>query len=105
MPIYARWIWVQLRNLTLDEICRALERDGWVKQPRDMARRRRKAPTTVTYRHPGRPPHRNKVIVHPHPKKTMGDYLLNKLLEVICWSESDLVRLKLIRPRAKKKPR
>ena len=78
-------IWKQLKNITADELIRALEKDGWHLVPTRSSAR--------IYRHPdGRA-----VSVHYHPRKTFGAKLLQRLLRDIGWNEDDLRRLKLIR--------
>lgn len=77
--------WRQLRNLTADELCTALERDGWA---RDLTR----GAVRVYLKGNGR-----RVTVHYHPGKTFGAKLLRGLVEDIGWSEADLRRLKLIK--------
>lgn len=81
---YRPHIWRQLRNLTADDLCGALERDGWELDVRRGAER--------VYRHQdGR-----RVSVHYHPGKTFGPNLFKALLADIGWSEQDMRRLKLI---------
>ena len=102
MP-YERWAWSQIKNVTCQQVMQALERDGWERQDH-KGRRGKKGASTVTYRHPDRPPGRNIVVIHPHPKKTMGAGLLKELLEgCIGWTEDDLVRLKLIKAKHRRK--
>lgn len=77
--------WDQLKNVSADELMRALERDGW---ERDGGRG-----SQLIYRAAdGR-----RVSVHYHPGKTFGRKLLQALLDDIGWTEDDLRRLKLIR--------
>lgn len=78
-------IWAQLKNLTVDELVRALEKDEWVLARSSGARR--------WYRHPNG----QGVSIHYHPHKTFGPRLLQQLLERTGWTEADLRRLKLIR--------
>lgn len=57
-------VWAQLKNITADELVRALLRDGWVL---DVAR----AGSKRVYRHPdGR-----RVAIDYHPGKTFGPKL------------------------------
>lgn len=99
MPPYRPQVWSQIKNLTTQELIRALERDGWQKQTQ-KGRRGKKGASTLAYRHPHRPPDKNRVVIHPHPKKTMGPKLLKQLLvDYIGWTEEDLARLKLIKSR------
>jgi predicted RNA binding protein YcfA (HicA-like mRNA interferase family) len=82
---FPKQIWDQLKNLTCDDIVRALEKDGWVLDITRGARR--------VYRHPsGR-----RVAIDYHPQKTYGPGLLRALLEDIGWTVEDLRRLKLIK--------
>lgn len=96
MPIYSQRAWDQLRGITSQRLERALKRDGWEIQ-KGKGRRGKKGASTLTYRHPSRPTDRNKVVVHPHPKKTMGPSLLKELLDCIGWTEQDLKDLRLIK--------
>lgn len=85
MSRWPRALWNQLKNITVDELIRALEQDGWVLARAKGAQR--------WYRHPsGRG-----ISVHYHPRKTFSPKLLRWLLEHIEWNESDLKRLKLVR--------
>ena len=96
MPPYSQQAWDQIRAITSRRLVRALERDGWERQKR-KGRRGKKGANTLTYRHPSRPLVQNKVVIHPHPKKTMSAGLLKELLDCIGWTEADLVRLGLIK--------
>ncbi len=86
---YSADVWRQLRNITVDELIRALERDGWVKDSGG------KTSGTRAYTKGESP--RKRVVIHYHPGKTYGDKFLKGLLESIGWSEDDLRRLKLIK--------
>jgi len=78
-------VWDQLKNLSVDELIRALHRDGW-----HLARSRG---AILVYEHfDGR-----RVSVHYHPRKTYSPGLLKDLLRDTGWTESDLRRLKLIK--------
>ncbi len=78
-------VWDQLKNVTADELIRALEKDGWSLDARRGAEQ--------VYLHPdGR-----RVSIHYHPRKTYGPKLLKGLLGDIGWGEGDYRRLKLIR--------
>lgn len=94
MPSYRRVVWDQVKNITAQDLIRALERDGWERQTA-KGRQRKKGSNTLTYRHPDKPGDQNKVVIHPHPKKTMGASLLKDILDRIGWTEQDLARLKL----------
>ena len=89
MTSFSRDAWNQLKNKTIQDIQRALERDGWKKETRTGA--------TIGYRHPTRPSPYNRVVLHVHPKATKGPKLLKGLLGTIGWTEDDLHRLKLIK--------
>lgn len=86
---YSADVWRQLKNITADELIRALERDGWVK---DVGG---KTSGTRAYIKDGSP--RKRVVIHFHSGKTYGDKFLKGLLGSIGWSEDDLRRLKLIK--------
>jgi len=78
-------IWGQLKNLTADALCVALEKDGWTCDVTRGAKR--------VYRHyDGR-----RVAIHYHPGKTFGPKLLKALLADIGWSVEDMRRLGLVR--------
>lgn len=82
---YSPHIWNQIKNITADELIKALLRDGWI---RDEGRG-----AILVYRHfDGR-----RITVHYHPQKTYGPKLLKGLLDDIGWNEDDLRRLKLVR--------
>lgn len=82
---YPRHIWNQLKNLTADQLVKALEKSGWI---RDEG-----TGNIYVYLHPdGR-----RVTIHYHPHKTYGPKLLKGLLSIINWSEADLRKLKIIR--------
>lgn len=77
--------WDQLKSLTVDELIRALEKDGWFLARSNGARR--------WYRHPsGRG-----VSIHYHARRTLSPKLLRQLLLTIGWTEADLRQLKLIK--------
>jgi predicted RNA binding protein YcfA (HicA-like mRNA interferase family) len=79
-------IWNQLKNLTVDEIVKALEKSGWI---RDEG-----AGNIYVYLHPVT---RKRVTIHYHPKKTYGAHLLKGLLADIGWSTTELRQLKLVK--------
>ena len=90
MSTYSQAVWRQLKSKTIQEIKRALERDGWIEEPASGA--------TAAFRHPSRTdPEHNRVVLHIHPKKTMGQSLLKGLFDTMDWSVDDLVRLRLVR--------
>lgn len=96
MPQYRAEVRRQLRNITAQALIRALRRDGWVRETH-KGRQGKRGANTLTFRHPNRPPTNNKVVIHPHPKKTMGASLLKDILDCIGWTEGDLKRLKLVK--------
>jgi predicted RNA binding protein YcfA (HicA-like mRNA interferase family) len=82
---YSAQVWEQLKNLTAEEIVRALIKDGWVKEKGSGGIRIYLGPD------------KKRVGIHYHPHKTFGPKLLKGLLEDIGWTESDFERLKLIK--------
>jgi len=96
MATYSDQTWRQLKGLSVQRLENALKRDGWERE-RNKGRQGKKGANTLAYRHPDRSPERNRVVLHPHPKKTMSPNLLKLLLDKIGWDESDLRRLKLIK--------
>jgi predicted RNA binding protein YcfA (HicA-like mRNA interferase family) len=79
-------VWNQLKNLTADDLIRALERDGWARDPASKG-------AILAYIKGGSPNRR--VTIHYHPRKTYGPGLLKALLADIGWTEEDLRRLKV----------
>ena len=96
MTSYRRVVWDQLKNITKQQLIRAIERDGWIREE-TKGRQGKKGANTLAYRHPDRPPNANRIVIHPHPKRTMSPSLLKDLLAVLGWTEEGLVRLKLIK--------
>lgn len=82
---YPSHIWNQIKNITAEQLIKALEKDGWKKDESRGA--------VLVYRHSDR----RRITVHYHPKKTYGPNLLKSLLSDIGWNEQDFVRLKLIK--------
>jgi len=78
-------IWDQLKNLTADQIVKALEKSGW---KRDIG-----SGNIYVYVHADK----RRVTSHYHPQKTYGAKLLKGLLDQINWSEDELRRIKLIK--------
>lgn len=78
-------VWNQLKNITCDELIRALNKDKW---ERDDTR----GAEQIFRNSSGR-----RVSIHYHPNKTYGQGLLKALLQDIGWSEKDMKRLKLIK--------
>lgn len=83
---YSKNTWNQLKNTTVEQLIKAMEKDGWVRSPSQGA--------TLPFVHPDR---EYPVVIHYHPKKTYGASLLKGLIADLQWSESDLKRLKLIK--------
>lgn len=81
---YPQQVWLQLKNLTADDLVGALEKDGWGRDVTNGA--------ILVYIKDGK-----RVGIHYHPKKTYGAKLLQNLIADIGWSEADLKRLKLIK--------
>ena len=79
-------VWNQLKNLTADTLIRALQQDGWIRDPASKG-------AILAYIKSGSPNQR--ITIHYHPKKTYGPSLLKALLTDIGWNENDLKRLKL----------
>ena len=77
-------IWDQIKNITADELIRALEKDYW-------GLRRGKGSRNI-YLKNGK-----LVSIHYHPHKSYGSNMLEKLFHDIGWTEADLKRLKLIK--------
>ena len=78
-------IWAQLKNLTVEELIHALEKDGAIWDDSHGGVRVYKLKTGF------------KITIHYHPKKTYGPQLLSDFLDKIGWSEQDLKRLKLLK--------
>ena len=82
---FAPDVWNQLKNLTADDLCAALTRDGFSLDTHGGSERiYRKAPGV-------------RVSIHYHPKKTYGPKMLQGLLADAGWTVDDLRRLKLIK--------
>jgi predicted RNA binding protein YcfA (HicA-like mRNA interferase family) len=85
---FSKHVWDQLKATTADELIRALERDGYRKDPASKG-------ATIGYIKTTEP--KRRVVIHYHPRKTYGPALLKGLIADIGWSEDDLRRLKLIK--------
>jgi predicted RNA binding protein YcfA (HicA-like mRNA interferase family) len=77
--------WSQIRNITADELIRAIEKDGWKSHPTGSGSRR-----VFVKKH-------KLISVHYHPHKVYGPDMLKDLLRDIGWDEKDMKRLKLIK--------
>ena len=89
MTTFSKSAWRQLKGKTLKDIEKALLHDGWEAEETRGA--------TRPYRHPGRPPDSNRIVLHYHPKKTFSPKMLKKIISDIGWTEDDMRRLKLIK--------
>lgn len=78
-------VWGQLKSITADELCRALDRDGWACDANGGSMR--------IYRHSDL----RRVSIHYHSGKTYGAKMLKSLLSDIGWSEEQMKALKLIK--------
>ncbi len=85
---YSKSVWDQLKNLTAEELTRALKKDGWTADVKGGS-------IAVYLKQAGDTRHR--VSIHYHAHKTYGRKMLQALLKDIGWSEADLRRLKLIK--------
>ncbi len=95
MSTYDPLVWNQLKNKTIQQIARALEKDGWEKEESRGA--------TQGYRHPDRPGNQNRVVLHIHPKQSKGPSVMKKILDDIGWTVEDMIRLGLIKAPKKRK--
>ena len=82
--------WQQVKNITAKDLIRALKRDDWEQE------RKRGATIGFIKKTRGLPDY-DRVVVHFHPKKTYSPKLLKALISDIGWTDSDLIRLKLIK--------
>ena len=83
---YNRNAWLQIRSITVEELMRALEKDGYKLDSNSNSK--------LSYRHSVT---KNRIVIHYHPGKSWGDKFLQGLLDDIGWTEKDLRRLKLIK--------
>ncbi len=88
---FPRHIWQQIKNISVETLIAALEKDGWEEDSKQGAVR----PFVKG---------RLRVTIHFHPHKTYSPKLLKGLLSAIGWSVVDLERLGLVK-KAKKRPR
>jgi len=79
----------QIKNLTAEDLIRALKKDGW--------ERIKKRGAVQHFYNPNRESGKRRIAVHYHPKKTYGLGLLESLIEAAGWNENDLKRLKIIK--------
>ena len=83
---YSKNTWNQLKNTTVEELIKALAKDGWY---RDEAS---SGAILVYCKEPAQ-----RITIHYHPKKTYGAKLLKGLISDIGWDEENLKKLKLIK--------
>jgi predicted RNA binding protein YcfA (HicA-like mRNA interferase family) len=82
---YSSQTWNQLKNITADQLIKALEKSGWERDESSGA--------ILVYKHPDK----RRITIHYHPKKTYGPKLLKELLKQIDWSEEEMRKLKLVK--------
>jgi len=82
-------VWSQLKNLSADDLIRALKKDGWTQEGNRGA--------TLGFVKGSESDRRRRVVIHYHPGKTYGAKFLKGLVSDIGWNEPDLKRLKLIK--------
>jgi predicted RNA binding protein YcfA (HicA-like mRNA interferase family) len=80
-------IWSQLKNLRKKDFIKALERDGWGRDPNCKG-------AILVFLKEGRS---DRVTIHYHPQQTLGPKILKALIEDTGWNEDDLRRVGLIR--------
>jgi predicted RNA binding protein YcfA (HicA-like mRNA interferase family) len=84
MSILDKGTWERIKSVTVDELIKALLKDGFL--------RVNKCGSHIGFYIPdGR-----WVIIHYHPKKTYSHRILKKLLKDVGWNKEDLIRLGLI---------
>lgn len=86
MSNYPKHVWDQLKNTTVNEFIRALERDGFIRDQHTG--------DGGTWTHEET---KRSVTLHIHPRKTWGPKFLKGLLDNAGWDESRLRELKLIK--------
>ncbi len=85
MGSFSQSAWNQLKNITYDELEKAITKDGWIHDVSHGA-------VQVFRKSTGK-----RITLHYHPKKTYQPGLLKALLKDIGWTENDMRRLKLIK--------
>lgn len=83
---YPAHVWSQVKNLTADDIMRALAKDKWTLDTSGGSQH-------IYLSHD----RKRRVSIHYHPKKTYGQKMLQGILDDIGWSEADMRRVKLIK--------
>ena len=91
MSTFSPNAWSQIKGLSLKRLKQALRDDEWTKEPGQKGNRE-------TWINKDR---KRSVVLHYHARKTFGPSLLKSLLKDIGWTEDDLERLGLIKPRKK----
>ena len=61
---YPSTVWSQLKNITVESLMKALEKDGWEKHKPNGARH--------PYKKEGNKGKAERIVIHYHPKKTYG---------------------------------
>lgn len=80
-------VWNQIKNVSADQLKKALERDGFACEGKRGA--------VLGFFKQGPP--RRRVTIHYHPGKTYQPKLLHALIAEAGWAVDDLRRLKLIK--------
>lgn len=89
MSTYNANVWNQLKNITSDDLIKALKKSGWIHDVTIGASQ------AYIKNVPGGS--NKRVTIHLHPKKTYGTKLLKGLLDAIGWSIAEMKKLKLIK--------
>jgi predicted RNA binding protein YcfA (HicA-like mRNA interferase family) len=85
MSSYPSHVWNQLKNITPDDLIKALKKDGWIQDVSIGA--------VLVFRKSST----QRITIHYHPKKTYGHGLLKSILDDIGWDEKQMRALKLIK--------
>lgn len=93
---YQQNVWNQLKNITVEKLMNALQKDGWEKEETSGAK--------IPYRKAMDNGEVRRVVIHYHPNKTYRSAkVLKGLLDDIGWSVEDMEGLKLIKQKGKNK--
>jgi predicted RNA binding protein YcfA (HicA-like mRNA interferase family) len=88
-------VWNQIKATTADELIKALEADGYQKDPASRD-------ATISYIKYGHPTSK-RIVIHYHPRKTYRPNLLRAILADAGWkTEADLARVGLVTGKPKK---
>ena len=87
--VYSKRVWDQLNNKTVQDIQKAMKRDGWVLEDGNRG--------PPAYHNPNKPPNANRIVLHVHPKQVKGPKVLKKILDDLGWTEQDMLDLKLVK--------